>query len=609
MDVLASEVKLPAHLDRLTDPRLDLRRVEGITRVGEASLLVVLSGPGQDGLFRLDLDEGVLRAVGKFDEVGGIWPCDFYGVLLRAEEAIWRVALDGSKGKLLDLPDGVVSLDAVWGQDGFMVCALVDRNETPDAEAPWFYPVPRKSITLCCYTSTRGWQDLAQVPEGCSRLHLSREGRRMVWMEPVNIVPEEAGRGEFFGFDRTTGKVRQLTVDAGQVGRVRIASDGASLLYLANHQLERPITTHMDLWWMTWDGSELVNLTGGDRCIRDFGWGPDENTVWISAVEGLTLKTEVLALDGTPEGSFGELDASSNLVWLANGQAVFETESIDDFPAIWTGSRRVPLPQSAGYEDFHVREVAWQATDGVSIEGVLYEAEGIGTEIPLLVLAHGGPASPVRNFRSEASRHRHLLRAGYRIFCPAFRGSLGFGDAFAQANIGCQGHEDLDDILTGLDYLMETGLDFEHRVGIFGGSYGGYMTLRALAMTDRFQAGVSLFGFIDNRRMTLETGDFTYETEYLGPLSWPITEAARNSDVFPHLGKIRTPLLLLHGDQDPICPLSESMVTCRALEDQDVPVGLVVYPGEGHGFRAPAHRQDCARRMLAWFLTHLPPGL
>jgi dipeptidyl aminopeptidase/acylaminoacyl peptidase len=207
----------------------------------------------------------------------------------------------------------------------------------------------------------------------------------------------------------------------------------------------------------------------------------------------------------------------------------------------------------------------WASSDGLVIGGVLYEADGITWRAPLLVSAHGVPASSVKNVRSEVARFRHLLRAGYRVFRPAFRGSLGFG------------------------------------------SYGGYMTLRALAMTDRLQAGVALYGFIDNRRMTLETGDFTYETEYLEPLSWSITERVRKSDVFPHLGSITSPLLLLHGDRDPICPLSESNVTCRALEALGVPVGLVVYPGEGHGFRKKKNRRDRARRMLAWFLTHLSP--
>ena len=132
------------------------------------------------------------------------------------------------------------------------------------------------------------------------------------------------------------------------------------------------------------------------------------------------------------------------------------------------------------------------------------------------------------------------------------------------------------------------------------------MTLRALAVTDRFVAGVALFGFLDNRWMTLETGDFTYETEYIAPLSWPPAKKARRSDVFPHLGSIQAPLLMLHGDRDPICTLSQSVVAYRALEDRRIPVGLVVYPGEGHGFRKKKNRRDCARRVLAWFLEHLP---
>jgi dipeptidyl aminopeptidase/acylaminoacyl peptidase len=72
------------------------------------------------------------------------------------------------------------------------------------------------------------------------------------------------------------------------------------------------------------------------------------------------------------------------------------------------------------------------------------------------------------------------------------------------------------------------------------------------------------------------------------------------------LGDIAAPLLLMHGDKDPICPVSESLVTGRALEAKGVPVGVVVYPGEGHGFRRRRNQRDCARRMLAWFLNYIP---
>jgi len=599
-------VKLPAHLDRLTDTRLDLRRVQGIVPVGKETLFVALGGRGRDCFFRLALDGGMLAPMGVFDSVDAIWPGDDTGALVEAEGAIWRVGLDGQKGRLISLPKGAISYDVKWSDQGLVVVALVDHQASRSGKGPWFYPVPRGKVTLCRYASTTGWHDLTEVNAGCGRLSMSASGQRMVWREALNVVPEEAQRGELFGYDLAEGKVRALTEGAGKVKRVIMASDGNALIYEANHEGERPITTHTDLWWMTWDGTEHVNLTEGGRCIDHFGWGPREKTVWISFIEGVDLQTEVLALDGTPEGSFADLDASSSIAWMADGLAVFETEDAERYPAIWTGTRRVPLPQPENYEDLQVTDLEWVSSDGLRIAGVLYESEntrGIG---PLLVNAHGGPAAPVENLRSDAVRHRHLLRAGYRVFRPAFRGSLGFGDDFAQGNIGCQGKDDLADIIRGIDFLAQEGLADVNRVGIFGGSYGGYMTLRALAMSDRFQAGVSLYGFIDNRRMTLETGDFTYENEYIAPLSWPLTDAARKSDVFPHLGGISAPLLLKHGDADPICPVSESLVTCRALEAQGVPVGLVVYPGEGHGFRRRRNQRDCARRMLAWFLNYLP---
>merc|ERR1719237_399132 len=127
---------------------------------------------------------------------------------------------------------------------------------------------------------------------------------------------------------------------------------------------------------------------------------------------------------------------------------------------------------------------------------------------------------------------RHYLMTGYRVFQPMFRGTLGFGDAWAQGNIGQQGslQGDLGDVLAGLDWLNTghprlKGTITKSRTGIWGGSYGGYMTIRALCTApDRFAAGVAQYGFVHNRWMTYEGGDFTWEDEYLVPP--PQAEAA-----------------------------------------------------------------------------------
>ena len=483
--------------------------------------------------------------------------------------ALWRLELDGRKGRLVDLPEGLVSLDVAWGADGLIVGALVDRREVPDPDAPRFYPRPRETVTLCRYAPTAGWVNLAEAPWGCRGLSMSRDGRRMVWTEPVNVVPEEAQRGEFCGFDLGEGKVRRLTEGAGRVGKALVAPDGLGVIYQANHQIKRPITTHTDLWWMGWDGKGRRNLTGGGRCIKDFGWGMVEDRVWMTVVEGLEVVTGVVMLDGSAGTAFEDRPATSSVAWLADGRRSLKPKDRRRFRR---SGREIDACRFRKPKNMRICKsppCSGPPRTGWSLKGLCTRWR----ERPKTRLCWCRPTVDrprlLESLRSHAVRHRHLLRAGYRVFNPAFRGSLGFGDAFVQGNIGCQGEADLEDILSGVNHLVEAGQASVDRVGIFGGSYGGYMTLRALAVTDRFVAGVALFGFVSNRWMTLETGDFTYETEYIAPLSWPLTKKAQRSDVFPHLGSIQAPLLMLHGDRDPICTLSQSVVAYRALEESE----------------------------------------
>ncbi|EDQ88882.1 uncharacterized protein MONBRDRAFT_32707 [Monosiga brevicollis MX1] len=133
------------------------------------------------------------------------------------------------------------------------------------------------------------------------------------------------------------------------------------------------------------------------------------------------------------------------------------------------------------------------------------------------------------------------------------------------------------------------------------------MSLRASATCDAFKCAVAMYGFVFGRYMSLEGGDFTWELEYSGDLSWPLQERHTHSDVFPLLHKIKTPTLLLHGKEDDICMVSNSIVAHRQLRLQRTPTELVVYPGEGHGFTQPQHRRDRDERTLAWFLRYLPP--
>ena len=136
------------------------------------------------------------------------------------------------------------------------------------------------------------------------------------------------------------------------------------------------------------------------------------------------------------------------------------------------------------------------------------------------------------------------------------------------------------------------------------------MTLKAVCggQESPFAAGVALYGFSHGRWMTYETGDFTYEDEYDGPHTrWPVPRETIDGDVFSHMVTIERPLLMLHGQIDGICPPSQSRVVYHCLAERSIPTGLVEYPGEGHGFHKDTNRTDRDRRVLQWFLAHMPP--
>jgi dienelactone hydrolase len=582
-------------------PENDPLHVSRLVALPDGNVVCVFSACEEDSDTRVFLlaDDGSHTPIPGLKDIDGVWPAQD-DLLVLADRTVSLVARDGTASSVVDVPEHTLSIEAVWLDDGIRVVAIVrgDREEGPE-----LLPKERDRDTLNVYAPSTGWRKVVEVPNGVSSLSLSGDGSRCAWRESVNTVPEEAMRGEFRACEIQTGEVTSLTEGAGKAWWIRVAPDGSGVAYQANFQKDRPITTHTDVWWQPWGTSEPIRMTLRGRNVEDFGW-LDASTLWVTYIEGVVRFTETVGLDGTvTQLSHPAMD---EVVRWQSEKTVCVSGSADRFPYLAIGSAEVEITDMSSLNDLKIRTVDWTASDDLPIQGIVYETNETPDGAPLIVKAHGGPAGDVEAMRAGAIRQRYLLRAGYRVLEPAFRGSLGYGDDFLGANIGCQGDKDLDDIVMGVDKLVEMGIADPNRVGITGGSYGGYMTIRAVAATDRFKTGVALYGFMSNRLMTLETGDFTYENEYIAPVTWPLTNEAEGSDVFSQLHEINCPLLLLHGEQDTICPVSQSRMIYRALEHRGVSAGLVVYPGEGHGFWKKAHRQDCARRTLVWFEEFLP---
>lgn len=202
-----------------------------------------------------------------------------------------------------------------------------------------------------------------------------------------------------------------------------------------------------------------------------------------------------------------------------------------------------------------------------------------------------------------------IAKGKFDILSLAYSGSLGFGDQFSQSVIGHQGAEEIDDIIDAVNEIRASGRSV---AGIFGGSYGGYLSLHAycsphaaLRSIPRFAA---LYPYISSRGCAAETGDFAWEAEYTGVDSenvWPIPNECLQPDVLPHLyqADVTRPLMLFHGDSDNVCPLSQSKQTFNILRQRGAKdnVSLTVYKGESHGFRDPEIRSDCIERIISFF--------
>lgn len=260
-----------------------------------------------------------------------------------------------------------------------------------------------------------------------------------------------------------------------------------------------------------------------------------------------------------------------------------------------------------GYEESlscHYTPHRYASHNNLEIEGFLaLPSNRQNTPPPVVIYPHGGPTSVF--LRGWHPFLNWLALNGFAIFAPNFRGSTGYGKAFEQANDYDWGGGDLQDVVLAVDYLGKKGLVNSNRAAIFGGSYGGYLTLLALAKYPSiFRCGIDLYGVSNRYSSWLTTdrlGRFNMEKE-MGHMATR-REAYHEASPIHLVNSITAPLLILHGEDDPRVPVSQSDELTDALKKVGKFHLYHKYPGEGHGFRRPEHQIDVYQHITA-FLTN-----
>ena len=262
------------------------------------------------------------------------------------------------------------------------------------------------------------------------------------------------------------------------------------------------------------------------------------------------------------------------------------------------------------------RTVTITASDGQPVEGILIEPVGgiPAGGAPTIFNVHGGPESHDSNgwVTGYGSPGQVAAGAGYAVFLPNYRGSTGYGVDFAKQHQGDYAGREFDDLADMRAALVEQGIADPDRVGITGGSYGGFASAwGATYFSDLFAASVMFVG-ISNNVSKFGTTDIPNEMYLVHERKWPWEEWEHMMERSPiyHVDKANTPILIMHGDADPRVSPTQSMEMYRNIRTRrpDVPLRLVFYPGEGHGNAQAAARYDYNLRMMEWFDTYLKTG-
>jgi dipeptidyl aminopeptidase/acylaminoacyl peptidase len=250
------------------------------------------------------------------------------------------------------------------------------------------------------------------------------------------------------------------------------------------------------------------------------------------------------------------------------------------------------------------RSVTWK-NEGLDVQGWLLLPLDPKGKLPLITVVHGGPAAAVTPRFIGPSIYRTLLTKGYALFLPNPRGSFGQGEKFAAANVRDLGHGDLRDILAGIDAVEKAAPIDENRLGITGGSYGGFMTMWAVTQTNRFKAGVAAAGVSDWLSYYGENGIDEWMIPYFGASVYDDPAIYAKSSPINYIKNVKTPVFEYVGADDIECPAPQTEEFWHALHDLGVPTSYAIYPGEGHGLRDPKHVADADARTLAWFEKYL----
>jgi dipeptidyl aminopeptidase/acylaminoacyl peptidase len=417
---------------------------------------------------------------------------------------------------------------------------------------------------------------------------------------------------KLYAFDQSRAHVLFTPGPREQLATPVVSPDGKSVAFVGGWMSDFG-STGGDAYLLRLDQQEATpnNLTAGSHAtVTALDWGCGKGLTGMM-LAGDTISIARLDAPGVKPVWSGQESISrgleSGLSCGPHGVAAVSS-SFGAAPEIVAGplGHWHPITHEnagVGTVPFSARSVIWR-NDGFDVQGwLLQPTDGApGVKRPLVVLVHGGPeAASINKFLPALSNARVLLEAGWDVFEPNYRGSFGQGEAFAAASILDLGGGDWRDVLTGVDAAERAAPIDDTRVGILGGSYGGYLAMWGITQTHRFRAAVSHAGVSDWLSIEGEAPEAGSDQVNFGGSVYDDPAPYLKASPIMHMRGVSTPTLMTVGERDLECPMPQSQEFYTALVALGVPVEFHVYPGEGHRLHKAADRADFRQRTVAWF--------
>ena len=420
--------------------------------------------------------------------------------------------------------------------------------------------------------------------------------------------------------DAGTGAQRELVTSDVQLGVPVASPDGTRVAVIEALCSDRILLAGRLLLVDTADGSTMpVDTEAID--VTDVAWCKDDSLL-VAGLRG--MDTVVARIDTA--GSLHERWSTSQGcgVWLPQARPVGD----DAFALVLDSQEHPPeltivrggKPETLFTLDHNgtrylagslgrLERLTWTAPDGLEIEGLLTVPDGPGPHA-LVVVVHGGPVWAYTNRWPQWPRQyiHPLMARGYAVLQPNPRGSAGRGRAFAEMVVGDMGGADAQDVLSGIDALVERGIVDPARIGVTGGSYGGFMSCWLPTIDQCFAAAVAVSPVSDWYSQHFDSNIGMWDRWFLG--GEPTDDGGPYRDRSPVMraDRVRTPTLLTAGLNDRCTPPGQAMEFYRALCANGVDSEVVLYPEEGHGVRKFPAAIDLSTRMVAWFERFMPPN-